>query len=333
MKTIGLFTAWACEDWIEYSIDQALQLVDELIISIGAFSPYFKGIEDRTFEKAQKYLKNEKVKFIPAICDPKKNVDGNKCSTLNKMLEVSQNIEKNNVIWILDSDEFYSKESLEEIYNFLNSNEDFDVIYLRNRYFCINFNYYFEASNIRLFKIKTKNCYFTPTQHFHPIGKKEVELLETNPMFHYSFLTGEPLKMIYWLSSEFYDKITWYFKIYKKFDKLHEDFWMKKNEEITGKYRFFLNDDSCIEKNGHGLFTFQGVHPEIIENSPLKKISDFRVYMKKKPNYKNYLIIMKELIVKKKKFNIKKKLVQINYYFSISNIRERVIRFFRDYFH
>jgi len=42
----------------------------------------------------------------------------NRCETLNRMLNASENIIVGNLIWILDVDEFYSKRAIEEIRNF-----------------------------------------------------------------------------------------------------------------------------------------------------------------------------------------------------------------------
>ncbi|MHA1293751.1 MAG: hypothetical protein ACTSQJ_13920, partial [Promethearchaeota archaeon] len=152
MKIIGLLTAWACEDWIKFSIEQALNLVDELIISIGAFDKYFKIIEDNTFKIARRYSNNPKVKFIETICNLKETRKNNRCATLNRMLKASVNIKTGNLIWILDADEFYSKDSIQEIKNYIYNNNEFDAIRIKDRFFCINMNYYVDASHERILK-------------------------------------------------------------------------------------------------------------------------------------------------------------------------------------
>lgn len=301
MKIIGLLTAWASEDWIECSIQQALDLVDELIISIGAHNKYFKMIEDKTEEKVQKYLTNKKIKVVQAVSGPSNDPDKNKCTTLNRMLHISDNIEIGNLIWILDLDEFYSKNAIDEINLFIRTNSDFDEIQFVSYYFCINLDYYIISHLNRIFKIKQKDIYFTPTQILNPKCVKTVTLLENNPMFHYSLLTGEQLRAIYWLSTDKFERLIWYMKIYKKYNPLKGEYWMKKNQELNGIYGFWFHNIDIIENNGHGLFRYHGKHPELIENSPLKQISDFRTYMRKKPTYKKYLLAMKELIVEKKK--------------------------------
>jgi hypothetical protein len=310
MKIIGLLTAWACEDWIEYSIEHALDIVDELIINIGPYNKYFKKIGDKTLKIAEKYNQVDKVKFVPTIFvtnDLVLSYSLNRCATLNKMLQVSENIEKGNVLWLLDADEFYPKEAINEIYNFINQNEDFDVIDLRSLYFCINFEHYFESDVRRLFNIKSKKIHFTPTQYINPKPVISFNLLKNNPMFHYSLLTGEQLRGIFWLGEDHYDLLLWYYRIYYKYNVNDEEYWMRKNEELTGNYGFwFSKEPHFTEKNGHGLFKFEGKHPEIIENSFLRKISDFRIYMREKPNYETYLKVMKEIIAEYKKFSFTK---------------------------
>ena len=299
MKIIGLLTAWACEDWIELSIKQALELVDELIIAIGAFDDYFKKIEDKTLQRAKKYFDNDKIKVIETTNNPSFSKSENKCATLNHMIQVSDHIQKGNILWILDSDEFYSEDSVKEIMDFIKIN-DFDEIRVHDRFFCINLNYYLDTIHGRILKIKASNPYFTPTQKIHPRPKKVVTLLKKNPMFHYSLLTGEQIKGLLWMSDNFIHKFYWYRKIYLKYDPNKEQYWMEKNRKITGHYGFWFDSYAFKEKNNHGLFKYNGQHPTIIENSPLKEISDFRIYMKKKPNYEIYRQTMIEIIEKKR---------------------------------
>ena len=64
MKIIGVLVAWAAEDWIEYCIKQITEIVDELLILIIPFNKYFKKLEDKTLEKAKKYVDNKKIKLF-----------------------------------------------------------------------------------------------------------------------------------------------------------------------------------------------------------------------------------------------------------------------------
>ncbi len=309
MKIIGLLSAWASEDWIQYSIEQALGLVDELIISIGPYNEYFKMIGDKTFEKASKYFDNKKIKFVNTICLSNKKISHNRCATLNQMLQVSENVEIGNLIWLLDVDEFFTVEAINEIREFIINNEDFDDIHLCGRLFGINFNYYVETHLHRIFKIRSKNTYFRPTQSIEPKPEKTAVLLKNNPMFHYSLLTGEQQRGIYWLSEDRFKGMLWYMKIYKNYDPFNQNYWMEKNLKLTGNYGFwlfswdiknkiFLNK---IKNSNESLIKYCGKHPELLENSSLRSISDFRVFMRKKPNYKNYIEAMKQLIDEKKK--------------------------------
>jgi len=300
MKIIGLMPAWACEDWIEYAIKQALDIVDELIISIGAYNQYFNKLEDNTYNFAKKYFNDKKVKYVKSFYDPLRDERENNCRNTNRMLQASDNIEIGNIIWLLDADEFYSRESIKEILNFINSNEEFDYIENASREFLINMDYYVNTIHGRLWKITNKNCYFVPTHKIIPPPKKPVVLLKDNPMFHYSLLIGEQYKITHWTLDNNYISALWYKKIYENYEPNREKYWMKKNEDLTGKYGFWF-DNLLIEKNGHGVFKYEGKHPELIENSELRSISDFRIYTKTKPNYLSYRKFIKQLILDKKR--------------------------------
>lgn len=306
MKIIGLLTAWACEDWIELSIRQALALVDELIIAIGAYDKYFRRIEDQTYDNAKKYLNHEKIKIVSTVNIPNVTRKQNRAETFNQMLKASENIRKDNLLWIFDADEFYSKDSIKEIMDFIKSNNDFDEIKVIDRFFCINFNYYILFCHGRIYRIMSDNPHFTPTQKINPKPKKMVTLLHENPMFHYSMLTGEQLKGILWLSDNFFHKFRWYRKIYKYYDPNNEVHWLKKNQELSGYYGFWISEGEIIEKEGKGLFRYNGKHPDLIENSRLKHISDFRTYMNSKPNYIIYLKVIQQLIKEKRKTSSEK---------------------------
>jgi len=304
--------AWACEDWIELAIEQGLELVDELIIAIGAFHPYFKKIEDRTYMKAKKYFNNKKIKIVETLCNPKNNADQNRAATANYILKESGLIEVGDVVWTLDADEFYSKEAIREIGEYIKNN-DFEEIYVKDRMFCINFNYYIDFEHARLLKIKDYHTHFKPPQRIYPRPKEKVVILEKNPMFHYSMLMGEQMKGIQWMLEGISQAVIWYKKIYNNYDPENETLWLKKNQELTGNYRFWRDDHKGIEeKNGHGFFRYDGKHPEIIERSPLRNISDFREYMKNKPNYPAYLAAMRQLINEKKRFDYKILLLKIS---------------------
>ncbi len=327
MKIIGFLTAWACEDWIELTIQQALSIVDELIISIGAFHKYFNTIKDKTSERAKKYLNNKKVKFVQTICNPKNTPDQNKAATLNEMLKASENVDVGNILWIFDADEFYSKKAIEEIKKFIRNN-DFDLIYVIDRMFVINFHYYILFKHERIMKIKNPKCFFTAVQNIHPTPKKIFTLLDKNPMFHYTLLMGEQIKGIQWALEGIPEAVLWYKKIYNYYDPNNEEYWMKKNQELTGHYGFWRNPNEVKpkkiqEKDGHGLFYYSENHPEIIESSKLIEKNDFRKYMKMKPNFKIYLKTMRLLISEEKRLTIKK---IIKKYFITDTWPKRLIR-------
>ncbi len=329
MKIIGLFVAWAAEDWVDYSIRQSLEFVDELIISIGPFHTHLRNIEDNTFEIAKNYFNNKKTKFISSICLPENTINQNRCITLNKMIEISDFIEEGNLIWLLDTDEFYSKEAINEIKSFIKKVCDFDEIQLITRMFCMNFNYYVKTFPTKIFKITNQKPRFISPIKLSYKSRKNYVLLRNNPIFNYSLLTGEQTIGIKWILEKNYKRFLWLRKIYNKYDPENETYWMEKNEELSGKKRFFYPTLSVVENFGYGLMTYEGKHPEIIENSSIKKILDFRDFTKRKNNYQSYLKTVKTIILEKKKFKVNN---LINIFFShIQNLYNKILIKFYPY--
>ena len=300
MKLVGLLCCFVMEDWIEMSIRQGVEMVDELIVAIGPFNDFFLKLADKTEEIAEKFKGHEKIKFVNTVNHPLNSRKENRCATLNKMM-LAADLEIGDVIWILDADEYFTQTAIKTIRDFISDeNNIFDLITLQERYFAINMRYYVTAHHKRLYKIKKLPVYFTPTQFFHPKPKIRVHLLDDDPMFHYSLLTGEQIKGTRWMSDDLNLMFTWYRCIQNKYDPDDEENWKKTNLKITGNYGFYHKEAHFGEKEGGGLFRYNGPHPPIIENSPLIKIEDFREYMKTKPNYITYLRAIKRLVNKKK---------------------------------
>ncbi|MFX1311004.1 MAG: hypothetical protein ACFFHD_00110 [Promethearchaeota archaeon] len=306
MKIIGLLVAWSVEDWIEYSIQQALNLVDELIISVGPFHKHLQNTEDQTLAIVKKYIENEKIKFLRSICLSNNTIDQNRCMTLNQMLKFSNLIQEGNLIWLLDAFDFYSSEAIVEIKKFIKECYDFDEIQLITYNFCINFNYYVKSFPIKIFKIKDQKPKFISPMMLSYKTLKTYVLLRNNPMFNYSLLTGEQIKGISWILEGKYKHFLWIRKIFNKYDPNNEEFWMEKNKELFGKKRFFYPTLDIVENFGYGLMIYKGKHPDIIENSEIKKILDFREYIKQKQNYQRYLKTVKTIIIEINKSNKKR---------------------------
>ena len=131
-------------------------------------------------------------------------------------------------------------------------------------------------------------------------------------MYHYSMLMTEPLKVLYWISKRsFKSRLKWFLKVYKYYTYENEKYWMKKTQDLTNHYGFWFLSENIEESNGHGLYVFKGNHPDLIENSNLIKIKDFRQYYKLKPYYKSYLATLKEIVEYYKKNALKRRIQDV----------------------
>ena len=276
MRIVGFLTAWNCQDWIQPCIFNVLKIVDELYVCVSAHHPDFIDLQDGTELKVNCFS-TAKVNIIKHSnnTDPKIMPDWKKCEILNRMIQEAK-LDDNDVIMIIDADEFYSDEHIKEIKDFCKT--EFDSGIIRSRYFCIDLDHYIRNEDMeRIFKYK-KGSYFTPTQRFNPRPRKSIQL--QNLMFHYTFLLNPEMKRRYWKYSPVNDPITsrlkidWLNKIYMKWDLEDEEKWKQENYKQTGHYGFWYKNNDMVENNG-SFFIYKEGHPENLKEK-FKDIKDFR---------------------------------------------------------
>lgn len=275
---ITLIIAWACEDFIEPCIREALSNCDETIVCIAAHSDAMLNFEDNTYDI---------VKSIDGISSLDYNKRGHhsyiKADILNRMLDISKLFTKNSWILIKDVDEFYTQESYKYIRDIIES-DMFNKILIKEKYFYINMQNYLLGEHNRLFKIEEenmdKNFRFVPTQKWlrtkGGVGVVPVDF----GMFHYGMLTNPWAKFAFW-KNEYPDKAQdnktlWLDKIYRNYDLEYEEKWINENEKLFGVKSPWFSDSFKPNKNGR-LFKYGGKHPDVIENSGLTHITDFRI--------------------------------------------------------
>ena len=85
-KIVGLLTGINyVEDWIEPAIQQALNICDEVIVSIGANNQQLEVLQDSTLEKAKAF--GDRIKMVAAVKG--KTFAQGKAPTLNNMLKMN----------------------------------------------------------------------------------------------------------------------------------------------------------------------------------------------------------------------------------------------------
>jgi hypothetical protein len=286
-KILGLICAWGVEDWIVPCLKQAEKFCDEIFLCVSSHSKQLDNFEDNTLKIAKQF---KKIKIIENI---KKDFHSTvKAEILNKMLSQSDLYKVGNWIWILDADEFYFDKTFERIKEIINEGY-YEKIEFEAKFFMHDMISYIKSSHGRIYKIKPLNIIpskyfrFRPTQQWSPRFSKNlktIKLKKDDEMFHYSMLTNPKMRLAQWETEYLNDKqnhkLKWFKNIFLKMDKKNQLFWIKKNYELNRiKNSVWLNNDFQGKINGE-MFDYLGKHPETIEETNLKKITDFRKYYK-----------------------------------------------------
>jgi len=275
-KIVGLIVAWYAEDWIDLTIQQALQFCDEVVVSIGAHTHSLAKLKDSTMDKALLY--EDRVKFIKTAKPSYHN--SCKADTLNAMLKASNNFKAGNWLWILDSDEFYFPATYEIIKDIISANK-YDSIKIEAKFFYINMTRYLHSAHGRLFKIKNRSSRFMPTQRWTGGNGRQYLLRRDDQqigMFHYSLLMPIGYKRLFWQTEKRADqsyKVRWLNNIYATYDLKDEEKSLNRNQRMFNIRSPFYNDQFRPHKNGK-LFTYDGLQPPLIQESNLINIDDWR---------------------------------------------------------
>lgn len=285
MRTIGLFTGWACKDWVNLAIQNHLRIVDELHVMIAAHNARFQEIDDGSLAIAkEKWKFNKIVTFYEPTIQITASCDRTKCALLNQML-LAAAPEPGDIVMICDSDEFYDDAAIKEIQDKFDGFK-WDSLLLEAMYFVINMQWYLKQDGLqRLFRVRPvegwrkDKFYFKPTQKPIPRAVDKQVLLRSNPMFHYSLLSPIKYKKIHWSTENGADptKMPWLEEIYAKWNpedhKLCNE--LVARNPTRGDY-FYVNNDMGSPKVAPYMYRYDGVHPRCIESSGLKNIKDFR---------------------------------------------------------
>ncbi len=269
MKFVGLICAWGVENWIKLAITQALKICDEVIVSIGAHCEQVKKYEDNTIEICQQF---KNIKLIPTVYTGHHNTT--KAATMNAMLKSSENFKINNWVFLLDVDEFYHESDINDLKKNLTN---YNAAIIRSKIFFINMEKYILGDHYRAWRITSEDCQFQPTNRW--TGAMQ-PIYQSDPiMYHYTFLLNPQAKIDFW-KNEFKvtkqnDKVKWMKEIYLKYDLNEEEYWLDQNFKLFGKRRPSGPHD--FGWPNEKLLDLDSKHPDIIENSSLRHIKDWRI--------------------------------------------------------
>jgi len=284
-KLIGLMTAWGQEKWIRPAIKQALGYCDEVMTVSIPITLEFKELEDNTYNIFKEYPDVRLLdiqKTWPTINEAGANI-------LNYMLQNSKLFLPGNWVWKLDVDEFYPESTYEEIKSIVKEGK-YDIIRMAEKYFFINMQHYLKAERTRLMRVESMKDKFYPTSYWSRRDGKIHKISRETGMFHYSLLQNPKAIRLMW-SVEYPGSklrggphaIRWLDEIYAKYDLENEDYWNKKNFEMSGLKTPGWAAEFTADEDGR-LFRYGGKHPKFVEEAGLTKIGDFRkFYNMKKP--------------------------------------------------
>lgn len=289
-KLIGLVPGLYVEEWIEPSIQQALNYCDEVVVSIGAYVPELNVLQDKTLERAKKY--SDRISLVDPVVS--KSHIGGKGPTLNRMVEAS-GAEVGDWLWVLDTDEFYFDQTVQMIKEMISSENNLSTIWLPAKFFFLNMTRYLRAKHPRLFKITHSGAHFKPTGALNWRGEGEVSHIPFDleddqfGMFHYSLLTSPRYRRLFWETEfghktgrtrETQDKkILWLEEIYLKYELDREEYWIDKNMDLLDlPRRTPIWTPAFTPQTDGTLFQYNGPQPAVIEQAGLHLIEDFRTY-------------------------------------------------------
>ena len=98
---------------------------------------------------------------------------------------------------------------------------------------------------------------------------------------HYSMLKDPRMRIFQWGEEQpgrkQKHKSKWGNEIYKYYDLNNEEYWLDKNEEISGiRHPLFHNAYKAADDGK--LLVYNGKQPECIEETDLPKVEDFRKF-------------------------------------------------------
>ena len=273
-KIIGLLTAWGARHTADAAAQQALEYCDEVMAVASPFVPELKRFEDETYGILKKYKRINLLDYRTKETTVSRAV----ADVLNHMLNQSPLYSVGNWVWILDADEFYADSAPKMIRSAI-ENGWHNQITAESRFFMINMHHYLDETGNRLFRIEAGDHGFLPTNKWSGSPRNIYTLPRKHGMFHYGLLVSAEMYRVKWgieyKGKNQDDKIRWLDEIYYKYDLRNEDYWLKRNLEISGIYSPWFNSGFTPNDNGR-LFRYSDKHPKFIERTGLIETEDFR---------------------------------------------------------
>ena len=257
-KIVISILAYNSEVLIKYCLDSIYDFADKIVVVEGAY-----GIQ-----RAYGLRSNDgTIKIIRSYPDPKHKItllfkNGKEHEHRNAVLEYC---EPGDWFFTVHTDEFYTKEHLNNLRAILDSDRSTDVFKIPAFEFYYNFSLGIDNtySTQRIYRIRKGCRFFRKDQLMTKDGIKyfdmNLSLLDRNKvlMCHYAYIFNVKQKVRYYGKGG----LEWYNEIFTKFTPENADEIYKKNEKLNGAYGIHL-------QGGGILVPFKGEHPEVIKKHP-----------------------------------------------------------------
>lgn len=276
---------WGREPFVMPAIVQATtMLVDDLVLSVSCLHPELEQFEDSSETIARGCaLGLPNVHYVSTKPDYRLRFADGMVRLLNSLLDVASP-EENDLIWLLDVDEFYFQETVDEALSYIEEHPEFTSIRFASRFIAPDVSHYIEHGHTRLHRY-WEGRQFASESMLMPLDESVV-LGQSAPMHHFSMAIPLDYKETFWrvefglpAPAKQEKKCRWLREVYAGYDVENEGPWIDKNASVTGHSGFWFADD-CGEKDGGGLKVLDGPHPPAIGNSVLiDRLGDFRKFV------------------------------------------------------
>jgi len=274
MKILGGMTTWNNFEFFKYSLKQALDFCDEVIVVEGCHSrQYPKHSTDGTVEYLNS-LKHSKLKVLDF--DYKKyGLEGKRydlvqCKIWNLINSSFKSWKPGNWLVRWDDDRFWFKKDLEKVRDILKTTKQ-DRVNFRERFFTYNFRFNLIRGPGHRFDRITEGCFYTPIVNLcyeNSTRYQDMPIQSEIIVFHYTSVKKSERMNARWIMSV--EKGTESSRT--RFKKWMNIKW--KNDDDFLKYRdtiaFILGGDPS------NVNIYNGKHPEVLDSHPWRYIEDIR---------------------------------------------------------
>lgn len=270
-KLIGLIVTWNNLQWIKYSLPQALEFCDEVILIEGCHSrQYPKHSTDGTYE----YIRNFSHPHL-RVFDFEQNdrYDLVQRRLRQDMPKQSQYWKPGNWVLYWDDDAFFFESDLKKLKEVM-LNAKHDTVAFQEKYFIYNFRFSF-TSNITCnwpdsphWNRITDGMYLTGVRNVYYKNKKrysDVHWVDDVIQHHYSYVKLPERMRARWVMSV--EKGVWQSR--HRFSEWMAATW-KDDED------FLRQGESLTAYPNHSIEIYKGYHPEVLADHPWKDIDDIR---------------------------------------------------------